>query len=250
VIASAPIQVANLHKAFGSNAVLEGIDLTLSRGEVLYVVGPSGTGKSVLSSCILGLHKPDAGAVLLEGKAIPPPGDRRWLAIRRRIAMVVQQPALLEERTVHENIAIGARYGAGLGTRAADLRADELLEVLHLRHLRRLPAAELGPGMAKAVAVARALAVGAHTLLLDEPTTGLDPIQALMVDEAIGDAAESEGISALVISHDLESMKKVADRAMMLYAGRVRVCGTPAELEKSSDEVWQQFFAGDAEGPL
>jgi phospholipid/cholesterol/gamma-HCH transport system ATP-binding protein len=245
-----PIRVTGLHKAFGSHNVLEGIDLTLGRGEVLYVVGPSGTGKSVLSSCILGLLKPDSGEVLLEGQPIPAPGDRSWLAIRRRIAMVVQQPALLEERTVHENIALGARYGAGLETRRADARADELLDQLHLRHLRRLPAAELGPGMAKAVAVARALAVGAHTLLLDEPTTGLDPIQAQMVDEAIRDAAESEGISGLVISHDLESMKKVADRAIMLYAGRVRVCGTPAELAETSDAVWQQFLAGDAEGPL
>jgi phospholipid/cholesterol/gamma-HCH transport system ATP-binding protein len=245
-----PIVVRGLHKAFGDHKVLQGIDFKLAAKEILYVLGPSGTGKSVLSQCALGFLVPDQGEVLLGGVAIPELGDERWLALRRQTALVVQTPALLEERTVHENIALAARHALGTRSRNADRRASELLERLHLKHLGKVRAAELGPGIAKAVALARALAVGAKTLVLDEPTTGLDPIQALVVDEAITDVVRSEGVSALVISHDLESMKKVADRAILLYAGRVQVRGTPAELLNHPDEIWQQFQAGRAEGPL
>jgi phospholipid/cholesterol/gamma-HCH transport system ATP-binding protein len=247
---TAPITVSNLHKAFGDHEVLRGIDLTLNAEEILYVLGPSGTGKSVLSQCMLGFLKPDQGHIELHGQPIPALGDPRWLEWRRQTAMVVQTPALLEERTVHENVAVAARQAQGLSTKAADQRAMALLERLHLKHLARVRAAGLGPGIAKAVALARALAVGAKTLVLDEPTTGLDPIQALVVDEAITDAVRSEGASALVISHDLDSMKKVADRAILLYAGRVQVQGTPAQLLNHTDELWQQFQAGRAEGPL
>ena len=164
--------------------------------------------------------------------------------------VVVQTPALLEERTVHENVALAARHALGMSTSDADQRATSLLSDLNLRHLSKQRAAGLGPGIAKAVALARALAVGAQTLILDEPTTGLDPIQAMVVDEAITDAVRSEGVSALVISHDLESMKKVADRAILLYDGGIRVRGTPSELLNHEDEIWQQFQAGRAEGPL
>ena len=247
---SLPVQVRGLHKAFGEHRVLEGIDLDLGLEEILYVLGPSGTGKSVLSKCILGFLRPDRGEVLLDGRPIPGPDDPIWLAWRRQTALVVQTPALLEERSVHENIALAARHGAGLRQAAADKRATALLTQLHLRHLGRVAASELGPGIAKAVALARALAVGAKTLLLDEPTTGLDPVQGLVVDEAITDAVRSEGVSALVISHDLESMKKVADRAILLYGGVVHVEGTPNELLNHVDPVWQQFQAGRAEGPL
>jgi phospholipid/cholesterol/gamma-HCH transport system ATP-binding protein len=245
-----PIEVLGLHKAFGEHRVLQGVDLTLHEQEILYVVGPSGTGKSVLSQCVLGFLEPDAGTLRLGGQDIPLYGDERWLALRRKTALVVQNPALLQERSVHENIALAARHSLGTSTRVADKRATELIEQLHLKHLANQRAGELGPGIAKAVALARALAVGATTLVLDEPTTGLDPIQALVVDEAITDAVRSQGISALVISHDLESMKKVADRAILLYAGRVQVQGTPAELLAEADEVWQQFQAGRAEGPI
>ena len=181
-------------------------------------------------------------------------GSRRLvtrLGWRCGTALVVQTPALLEERTVHENVALAARHALGMSTSDADQRATSLLSDLNLRHLSKQRAAGLGPGIAKAVALARALAVGAQTLILDEPTTGLDPIQAMVVDEAITDAVRSEGVSALVISHDLESMKKVADRAILLYDGGIRVRGTPSELLNHRDEIWQQFQAGRrAEGPL
>jgi len=247
---TAPILIKNLHKGFGDLQVLKGIDLQLAAQEILYVLGPSGTGKSVLSQCALGFLEPDQGEIWLQGQPIPKVGHDNWLALRRQTALVVQTPALLEERTVHENVALAARHALGMSTKAADARATHLLSHLNLRHLSKQRAAGLGPGIAKAVALARALAVGATTLILDEPTTGLDPIQAMVVDEAITDAVRSEGVSALVISHDLESMKKVADRAILLYAGGVRVRGTPSELLNHKDEIWQQFQAGLAEGPL
>ncbi|MEE2835161.1 MAG: ATP-binding cassette domain-containing protein [Myxococcota bacterium] len=247
---AAPICIENLHKGFGDHQVLKGVDLQLEPQEILYVLGPSGTGKSVLSQCALGFLAPDQGQIWLSGERIPALGDPAWLALRRRTALVVQTPALLEERTVHENVALAARHALGMSTRDADQRATSLLSDLNLRHLSKQRAAGLGPGIAKAVALARALAVGAQTLILDEPTTGLDPIQAMVVDEAITDAVRSEGVSALVISHDLESMKKVADRAILLYDGGIRVRGTPSELLNHEDEIWQQFQAGRAEGPL
>jgi phospholipid/cholesterol/gamma-HCH transport system ATP-binding protein len=247
---SEPITIRNLHKGFGDLKVLQGVDLELAHQEILYVLGPSGTGKSVLSQCVLGFLAPDQGEIFLNGEPIPEVGHPDWLSWRRQTALVVQTPALLEERTVHENVALAARHALGMSTKAADRRATELLSALNLRHMGKQRAAGLGPGIAKAVALARALAVGATTLILDEPTTGLDPIQGMVVDEAITDAVRSEGVSALVISHDLESMKKVADRAILLYAGGVRVQGTPSELMNYDDEIWQQFQAGRAEGPL
>ncbi|MBM65537.1 MAG: ABC transporter ATP-binding protein [Myxococcales bacterium] len=245
-----PIRVTNLSKAFGDQVVLDGIDLHVDHGEILYVVGPSGTGKSVLSRCVLGLMAPDGGQIELDGRPIPEFGAPEWLSVRRRVAMVVQFPALLEERSVVENIALAARYGRGLRAVQADRMALDLMERLQIRHLAFTDPGDLGPGLAKAVALARALAVGASTLVLDEPTTGLDPIQAKVVDEAIVEVVRSAGLACLVISHDLEGMQKVADRALMLYQGKVHVAGTPASLASEPDPVWQQFLRGEAEGPL
>lgn len=245
-----PIHVTNLSKSFGDQVVLDGVDLHVDHGEILYVVGPSGTGKSVLSRCVLGLMAPDEGQIELDGRPIPGFGAPEWLSVRRRVAMVVQFPALLEERSVVENIALAARYGRGLRAVQADRMALDLMERLQIRHLAFTDPGDLGPGLAKAVALARALAVGASTLVLDEPTTGLDPIQAKVVDEAIVEVVRSAGLACLVISHDLEGMQKVADRALMLYQGKVHVAGTPASLESEPDPVWQQFLRGEAEGPL
>ena len=245
-----PIEVKGLCKAFDDNVILDGINLRLLEGEIFYVVGPSGTGKSVLTRCCMGLMPADAGEVFFYGEPTPPFGSKRWIALRRQVAMVVQFPALLEERSVAENIAVAARYGAGLTCHQADLRAAEVLERLRLSALAKTMPGALGPGRAKAVALARALAVGAKTLILDEPTTGLDPIQANLVDRAIVEVVRVTGVSCLVISHDLDGMQKVADRAVMLYRGRALVQGAPEELRRNPDPVWQQFLNGRAEGPL
>lgn len=210
---------------FGAQTVLDGLDLELPLQGVSFVLGPSGAGKSVLAQLAVGLLQPSAGRVLLDGVAGP-------RAPSQQLGYVAQGPALLDWLTLRENVALGPERVLRVPRRLASERADQVLAQLGLAALaQRLPA-EVGPGLQKRVAVARALACGPQALIYDEPTTGLDPRAAREVDDLLRAAADA-GTAAIVVSHDLVSAARIATRAVVLHHGRIGFDGTPAALIES-----------------
>jgi phospholipid/cholesterol/gamma-HCH transport system ATP-binding protein len=244
------IALRGLHKAFGGRPVLAGVDLEVSRGEVLFIIGTSGVGKSVTIKHLVGLLRVDAGEIWLDGARIDALPERAYAAIRRRVAMVFQSSTLFDSMTIAENVALPLRKHGRL--RMADALADarrRLVEVGLGEFADRWPA-ELSDGMRKRAAIARALTLDPEVVLFDEPTTGLDPINARRVDRLIRALADERGVTAIVVSHDLASIFSTADRIAFLYQGGVRMCGTPAEVRASADPVVQQFITGRSSGPM
>jgi len=244
------IALRGLHKAFGGRPVLAGVDLEVSRGEVLFVIGTSGVGKSVTIKHLVGLLRVDAGEIWLDGARIDALPERAYAAIRRRVAMVFQSSTLFDSMTIAENVALPLRKHGRL--RMAEALADarrRLVEVGLGEFADRWPA-ELSDGMRKRAAIARALTLDPEVVLFDEPTTGLDPINARRVDRLIRALADERGVTAIVVSHDLASIFSTADRIAFLYQGGVRMCGTPAEVQASADPVVQQFITGRSSGPM
>ena len=244
------IELRGVHKAFAGRPVLVDLDLRCDRGEVLFIIGTSGVGKSVTIKHLVGLLRVDAGEIWLDGRRIDALPERAFHAIRRRVAMVFQGATLFDSMTLAENVALPLRKHGRMRAAAALADARRRLDEVGLADFVDRYPAELSDGMRKRGAIARALTLDPEVVLFDEPTTGLDPINARRVDRLIRELADRRGVTAIVVSHDLASIFAIADRIAFLYQGGVRACGTPAEIRGSDDPVVQQFIQGRASGPM
>jgi phospholipid/cholesterol/gamma-HCH transport system ATP-binding protein len=240
------IEFQDLHKAFGPKRVLEGLSLTIADAETLVIIGYSGTGKSVALKHIVGLLHPDAGDVIVDGRAVSTLDRGELTALRRDIGYVFQFAALFDSMTVAENVAFGLRR-RGLSDEEMDDRVREALALVDLSGTdERLPA-ELSGGMRKRVGLARAIALRPRYILYDEPTTGLDPVTSAVIDRLMVRTREHLKVTGVVVTHDMRSAYTVGDRVAMLYEGRIRQVGTVAEIQETEDPVVRQFIEGRAE---
>jgi phospholipid/cholesterol/gamma-HCH transport system ATP-binding protein len=244
------ISLRGLSKRFGTNQVLDGLDLEIERGETMVVIGGSGTGKSVLLKHIIGLLRPDAGDVVVDG--VPVSRLKGWelKEFRKEFGMLFQGAALFDSLRVLDNVAFGLREHRRLREAEIRERVREKLALVGLRGVEHLWPSELSGGMKKRVALARALAMEPKILLYDEPTTGLDPIRADSINDLIVELRDRLKVTGVAITHDLTSAYKIADRIAMLYKGKIIAVGTPQEMRDSADPVVHQFITGSARGPI
>ena len=244
------IRVEGLCKAFAELEVLRGTDLQIARGESMVVIGGSGTGKSVLIKHIIGLLRPDAGRVLVDGEEVAALKRRGLKELRRRMGMLFQYAALFDSMTVGENVAFALRKHTPMKEKEVQDRVEEVLGWVGLTGVQDKWPAELSGGMKKRAGLARAIALGPEIMLYDEPTTGLDPILADQINDLIIDLQERLQVTSVSITHDMVSAYKIGDRIAMLYDGRIEEVGTPTDIQNSDNPVVQQFIHGRAEGPI
>jgi len=239
-----------LFKSFDERPVLEGIDLRIRDGEITFVIGASGTGKSVLMKHVVGLLSPDSGRVLLDGEDTSTFSEDRWREARRRYAMVFQHPNLFDSMTLRENVALPLRMHRHISRERSLEEAVAFLEQVGMAPKADLLPAQIGPSERKRVSIARALTLDPEWAILDEPTTGLDPLAARSIDRLATHLCRTMGKSVVVVSHDLASIFSIADRIIFLYKGRVHLDGAPALFRESDDPVVRQFVTGAPEGPM
>jgi len=244
------IRFTGLRKRFGSKVVLDGVDLEIRSGEVFFIIGQSGVGKSVLIKHLIGILRPDAGEIHLDDLEVSRLSERRLYPVRKRCGMVFQSSTLFDSLSCIENVALPIRKHRRLRKKDALVEAMKRLEQVGMQEFAWVYPAALGDGMRKRVAIARTLTLDPDFVLFDEPTTGLDPISARRVDALIRELSDRLGVTCVVVSHDLTSIFSIADRIVMLYRGKVRLVGTPAEFRASTDAVVRQFITGSAEGPM
>ena len=244
------ISFVNVKKSFGDKAILRGVSFDVRPGEVFFVIGSSGVGKSVLIKQLVGLLRPDEGQIFLDGVDVTHFDETAMYAVRKKCAMVFQHSTLFDSMTCEENVALPLRKHRKLTQKDALGEARRLLERVRMDSYARSFPAELGDGMRKRVAIARALTLEPRYVLFDEPTTSLDPVSARRIDRLIRELADVMGVTSIVVSHDLRSIFGIADRVAMLYRGEVRLLGTPDELRRSEDGVVQQFINGRSQGPM
>ncbi|MDH3230754.1 MAG: ATP-binding cassette domain-containing protein [Alphaproteobacteria bacterium] len=245
------IRVRNLRKRFGRNVVLDGLDLDVDVGESVLVIGGSGSGKSVLLKCILGLLEPEEGVIEVDGAPVIglPAADRE--AVNRKFGMLFQGGALFDSLRVWENVAFGLVQGENMGRmQAKDIAIAKLAAVGLSANVGELWPAELSGGMKKRVGLARAIATEPEIIFFDEPTTGLDPIMADVINDLIVKCVRELGATALSITHDMASARKIADRIAMLYKGEIIWNGPTSEIDRSGNDFVDQFIHGRAEGPI
>ena len=249
--ATPKIAAAGLVKSFGAKHVLAGIDISVMPGESLVIIGGSGTGKSVLIKCILGILRPDAGSVRIDGEETVGLGAARRAELMRRVGMLFQGGALFDSLTVWENVAFGLIEGRGMARQLArEIAIDKLASVGLGPEVAGLSPAELSGGMQKRVALARAIAAEPEMLFFDEPTTGLDPIMADVINHLIVECVRGLGATAVSITHDMTSARKIGDRIAMLHRGRIVWQGPAARIDDSGNPFVDQFVHGRAEGPI
>lgn len=236
----------DVHKAFGTNRVLEGFSLEIPDGQTTVILGYSGSGKSVALKHIVGLLEPDAGEVVVDGEVVHQLGPDRLTALRARIGYVFQFAALFDSMTVAENIALGLRR-QDLEESEVVRRTAESLALVGLEGTEPQYPAELSGGMRKRVGIARAIALKPKYILYDEPTTGLDPVTAAVMDQLMIRTRETVGVTSIVVTHDMRSAYTVGDRIAMLYRGTVRQVGTVEQIRQSHDAVVRQFIEGRPE---
>jgi phospholipid/cholesterol/gamma-HCH transport system ATP-binding protein len=245
------IRLRGVVKSFGDKRVLDGIDLDVRPRTSMVVIGGSGSGKSVLIKCILGLIEPDAGSIEIDGRDILKLDRAEREAVRARIGMLFQNGALFDSLPVWENVAFGLQAGGKARGAAARARAVEVLAQVGLADtVGDLWPAELSGGMQKRVALARAIAATPEMLFFDEPTTGLDPIMGAVIDGLIVDCVKRLGSTAIAITHDMASAKRIGDDAAMIHKGRIVWSGPAAALMDSGNAMVDQFTHGRREGPI
>jgi phospholipid/cholesterol/gamma-HCH transport system ATP-binding protein len=245
------IRVENLKKSFGSRIVLDGISLNVKRRESYVVIGGSGSGKSVLVKCILGLVKPKSGTVEINGQNMMHLPQRAIFQTLLKCGVLFQGGALFDSLNVIENISFGLIYGYGKSIKEAYRIAMEKLELVDLGvEIAKAYPAELSGGMKKRVALARAIATDPDVIFFDEPTTGLDPVTSGTINELIVKCTKEIGISALSITHDIKSLKRISDRIGFLYKGKIIWEGTNSELTTTDNPYIRQFVDGTPNGPF
>ncbi len=244
------IEIRGLAKRFGKNVVLDGVDLSIPSGKTTVVIGGSGTGKSVLIKCIVGLLRPDDGEIRIDGEEITKMHERELAQVRLKFGMLFQGAALFDSMDVGDNVAFALRrIGKRKEAEVREIVATRLAMV-GLRNIERLMPSELSGGMKKRVGLARAIAAEPSILLYDEPTTGLDPIMADVINDLIISLRDSLSVTGIAITHDMVSAYKIADQIAMLYKGKIVEVGTPDEIRGTSNAVVSQFVRGSAHGPI
>src|SRR4029078_2518691 len=236
------ISFRHVKKWFGGKDVLRDVSFDVQDGEVFFIIGQSGVGKSVLIKHLVGLLYPDAGEIWLDGEEISRFDEDRMYPVRMKCAMVFQHSTLFDSMTCAENVALPLRKHKGLKPKEALTEAQRRLEQVHMREFGDRFPPELGDGMRKRVAIARALTLDPRYVLFDEPTTSLDPVSARRVDKLIRELSDTLGVTSIVVSHDLVSIFTIADRIVMLYQGLVRLIGTRDEFRGCEDPIVQQFI--------
>ena len=243
------IELVDLHKSFGNKIVLAGVDLTIDKGESMVIIGGSGTGKSVLLKCILGLIKPTSGQILLDGQNVEQVERDAFLA---RFGMLFQGGALFDSLPVWQNVAFRLLRGSLKRPKAEarEIAIEKLRRVGLKPDVADLYPAELSGGMQKRVGLARAIAAEPEIIFFDEPTTGLDPIMAGVINELIREIVTEMGATAMTITHDMSSVRAIADKVAMLHDGVIQWTGPVSEMDNSGDPYLDQFIHGRAEGPI
>ncbi len=238
------IQLVNIHKSFGEKEVLRGFSLTIDAGQTMVVIGGSGSGKSVTLKHIIGLLRPDIGEVWVDGENVARLDQASVYRIRRKVGFVFQFAALFDSMTIAENVAMGLERMETFSEAEIRDRVEECLEWVDLGGYGDRMPAQLSGGQRKRVGFARAIATEPDYILYDEPTTGLDPITKAVIDELIMKMADELGVTGVVITHDMDSAFRIADRIAMLHEGRNRFEGTPEELRATDDPVVKGFIEG------
>ena len=244
------IDIIDVHKRFGRNRVLEGVNLKIGRGETVVVIGRSGCGKSVLLKHIIGLMKPDSGRIVVAGVDVTTLKGEDLYEFRKKFGMLFQGAALFDSMSVWENVGLGLIEHTDLGEDEIKRRVCEKLALVGLKDVEGLRPAELSGGMKKRVGLARAIAMDPEIVLYDEPTTGLDPIMADAINELIRSLQATLKITSVAVTHDMKSAYKIGDRLAMLHDGKIMFEGTPEEIMRTHDGTIRQFIEGRAEGPV
>ena len=244
------IDIKGLKKSFGTNSVLNGIDLTIEDGKTTVIVGQTGCGKSVLIKHIIGLLRPDAGQIIVNGADITKLKRKEFGGIIKNFGVLFQNSALFDSMTVGENVAFPLREHTGLSPSKIMDVVREKLAIVGLKGVEQLYPAELSGGMKKRVGLARAIALDPHVLIFDEPTTGLDPVMSDTIDNLIMNTQKHLGVTSIVISHDIPGTFKIARWIAMLYKGKVVLYGSPDDFRNTQDPIVRQFLERRAEGPL
>ncbi len=240
----------DVYKAFGANRVLRGATLDVRDGETLTIIGGSGTGKSVTLKLMLGLLKADAGRIVVDGQDIAPMHEDELSGVQRNFSYVFQGGALFDSLTVGENVAFGLQQLGGKKAEEIWRIAKEKLALVGLQGIEMLKPSELSGGMRKRVSIARSIAMSPKYLFYDEPTTGLDPIMADVINDLIVDLHQKLGQTGVVITHDMRSAYKISSRIAMLYEGKIIQIDTPENIKDSTNPVVKQFVTGSAHGPI
>jgi phospholipid/cholesterol/gamma-HCH transport system ATP-binding protein len=243
------IRTENLRKSFQGKIVLDGIDLSVEEGESVVIVGPSGTGKSVLLKHLIGLIQPDSGKVYVDGRDFWALGDTERIAVRKKFGMSFQEGALFDSMSVFDNVAFPLRR-SGRPPAEVRQRVRECLDLVHLPGVENKRPSQLSGGMRRRVGFARAIAHQPEILLFDEPNTGLDPIMTDVIDEVILELKERLDVTIVTITHHMESARKIGDRVALIHGGRLLYQASPEEFLRSDNPAVRQFVEGRAEGPL
>lgn len=244
------IELVNLHKSFGSQTVLNGLNLAIPAGKITAVIGPSGEGKSVMLKHMIGLLQPDQGDVLVEGSSIVGLRRSQLNQVREKFAMVFQNAALFDSMTVYENVAFPLEEKTSFSRQEITDRVATALQEVGLKNVNHKYPDELSGGMKKRVGLARALLLQPQIVLFDEPTTGLDPVIRRAIHQLIRETQAKFGFTAVIVSHDIPDIFEVAHQIAMLYRGEILQFGTPDEIKASDHPVVRQFISGSLDGPI
>jgi phospholipid/cholesterol/gamma-HCH transport system ATP-binding protein len=244
------IRVENLVKSFDGRRVLDGVSFTAEQGKITVVMGGSGGGKSTLLRCLIGALAIDEGEIWVGEKEIARLGEEEMNEVRKHFGMCFQNGALFNSMTVGENVSLPIREHTKLAEHVIRIMVKMKLELVGLRDAENLMPSQISGGMAKRVALARALALDPDIVFYDEPSAGLDPIVSSVIDELMMDLSNKLGITSIVITHELRSAFKIADHMVMLYKGQVAAEGSPEDIRSSQDPIVQQFITGSPDGPV
>ncbi|MCX5686058.1 MAG: ABC transporter ATP-binding protein [Candidatus Omnitrophica bacterium] len=244
------IKSENVAKKFGDRTVLDGVSLEIYRGETFVIMGGSGCGKSTMLRHLIGALKPDSGKISLLGKDLSKLTDDELDTVKKKIGMSFQSSALFDSMNIGENVSLPLKEHTKLDKSVIDIVVKMKLEMVGLRGFEDLMPSQISGGMRKRVGLARAIAMDPEIVFYDEPTAGLDPIVAGVIDKLIIDLSKKLAITTVVVTHDMKSVFSIADRIAMLYEGRVLEVGTPDEIRKSKNPMVQQFISGSADGPI
>ncbi len=237
------IEFKHLVKRFGSRTILKGLSLSIAEGEIVFILGTSGTGKSVLLKTLVGLLQADEGEVWIDGNEVSRYSEEQYLAVRKKCGMVFQHPALFDSLTIFENIAFGLRRHFNFSEDEIKARVQEALALVHLQGVENKMPAEISYGMQKRVSLARTVALKPKILLFDEPTTGLDPVTTTAVNLLIQELSRELKTTSVVVSHDMNCALNIADKIVVLDKGEIVEKGSPEQLKKSSQPLVQDFLS-------
>jgi phospholipid/cholesterol/gamma-HCH transport system ATP-binding protein len=244
------IEIKELYKSFNSHQVLSGLNLKIQKGSTCVIIGRSGCGKSVLLKHIVGILKPDSGKVVVDSKDVTSLKDKELNALRLKISIVFQGGALFDSLNVAENVGFGLIEHQHIGHKELMERVRESLALVDLRGVEEMMPSSLSGGMKKRVALARAICIKPDIILYDEPTTGVDPITADSINELIKSLHDKLKVTAVVVTHDMKSAYRVADRIAMMYQGKIIAEGSPQEIQQTQNPVVHQFINGLSQGPI